>query len=121
MKRLVFEAVKIDSDIKIRKMLRHLWGPSDLAFKKYGQAKLTEQEVIVGHLLREHKISPRTAYTWFNLSNAPKEILELVETNKITFNKAQKMIRGVKMKDNRELTQLGKEILEDVVKVVGAM
>ncbi|MDP2749890.1 MAG: hypothetical protein Q8O89_03600 [Nanoarchaeota archaeon] len=119
--RLVFESVKIDSDIKIRKMLRHLWSQSDLSFKKYGQTKLTEQEIIVGHILREHKISAKTAYAWFNFSNAPKEILELAETNKITFNQAKLMIRGVKRKDNAELKQLGKELLEDVIKTLEVM
>lgn len=120
-KSLIFKAVGIENDVRIRKMLRHLCSYDGMAFNKYGERKLTNEEMIVAQILKQNQLSPRTVYRWFCLVKAPKETLELVKNNQISMNELVKLSRNLRKRKDPELEKLGKEIIQDIIKVVEAM
>jgi len=122
LKSRIFDALRIDKDIKICKMLRHIWAVGGLGFNIYRVTKLSEEEIIVAQILKECKISPRTGYRWFTLSRAPKETLENCLTQNISMNKFRKMWKGLKGRNiDEEKEKLGKELISDICSVVGGM
>lgn len=119
LKKQIFRAIGVDSDIRIQNMLSRICSDGRIEYSKYGGKKLSNDEETVAEILRVCEISPRTAYRWFRLCNSPKETLELVQCNKLSMNKLAKMYRGVRKKYCDPNTEfLGKQIMKDVVKVI---
>lgn len=119
-KRLCSEAIGISDEAVIRKILGHLRYKGAGKFKKYGVLRFSQRELVLDQLLKSNEISPRTAYGWFNLMQAPKEVCELGQNDKISQNEMKRRMQGVLQK-SPEQEKLGKEILQDILKIVEMM
>ena len=121
LKTLIFEALRLEDEIKIHKMLRHLWSDRRLGYNKFGEPKLTSEELVLAQILEKQKISAFTAYRWFRLSKAPKSMLDLITCGKISMNKVVKEYKGIRIKPSPEQEREAKSILREIVKVMGAI
>ena len=121
LKSLIFEALRLEDDRRICKMLRHLWGDCRLGYNKFGDSKLTNEELVLARILSEQKISANSAYRWFRLSNAPKDMLELAMCNKVSMNSVTRKFHGFRQKPDPEHEREGRSILREIVKVAGVM
>ena len=120
LKSLIYEALRLDNEVRIRKIVRRLCEKDSTRVSLYRNCDLSSDELVVDHILKQCKISPRTAYRWFSLSRAPKEVLELVQNGKISMNEAQRLCAKVK-KNDPETEKLGWEIMEKVAKITRGM
>jgi len=120
-KKQIFEAIRLDNDVRVRKMLRHLSRYDEMCFNKYGERRLTDDEIILAHILKVNELSPRTVYRWFALCKAPQETLELVMQNKISANKVIAICRGIREKEDPDIQKLGKSIIAEVIRVAEGM
>lgn len=120
-KRLSAEALGISEEAHLRRMLRHLARKGTSQAKKFGVLGFSQQELILDQLLKSNEVSPRTAYNWFIYIKAPEEVCELGREGKISQNEIKRRAGGVLRKSDPEHEKLGKEILQDIIRLVEAM
>ena len=116
-KQLSTDAIGISDEAVLRRMLGRLYRKGSGQVKKFGVLQLSQQELILDQLLKSQEVSPRSAYRWFLLAKAPKEVCELGREDKITQNEIQRRLRGVLQK-SPEQDKFSKEIIQDIIKVV---
>jgi len=116
-RKIVFEATKIQDDALITRMLARLCKKGRGYYRQFSVLKLTNNEMIFGELLKTHNISPQTAYKWFLLLRSKPDIIEKLKNNEISAEKA--------FLTNRERRQypkqLGKEIKEEIIELIRRM
>ena len=120
-KKLASEAIGVSDEAVLKKMLRHLWHKGSVGTKKYGVLRFSQQEIILDQLLKSNEVSPRSAYRWFSLIKVPEEVCELGREGKISQNEIQRRASGLLRKSDPEHEKLGKEILQDIIKIVEMM
>jgi hypothetical protein len=118
LKTLIFEALRLEDETKMCKMMRHLRNDYKLGYNNFGEPKLTSEELVLAQILEKQKISAVTAYKWFRLSKAPKSMLDLVTCGKISMNKVGRDYHGVRLKPSPEQEREARSILREIVKVV---
>jgi len=116
-KQLSTDAIGISDEVVIKRMLGRLYRKGTSQIKKYGILQLSQPELILDQLLKSNEVSPRSAYRWFLLAKAPKEVCELGREDKISQNEIQRRLQGVLQK-SPEQDKLSKEIIQDIIKVV---
>ena len=120
-KQLASEALGVSDEAILKKMLRHLWCKGSIRAAKYGVLRFSQQEIILDQLLKSNEVSPRSAYRWFSLIKAPEEVCELGREGKISQNEIQRRASGLLRKSDPEHEKLGKEILQDIIRIVEMM
>lgn len=120
-KQLASEAIGVSDVIILKRMLRHLWHKGSVGKNKYGVSKFSQQEIILDQLLKSNEVSPRSAYRWFSLIHAPEEVCELGREGKISQNEIQRIASRVLQKSDPEHEKLGKEILQEIIRIIEAM
>lgn len=113
-KEKLLPAIEGLTDKQVRSILCHCW------YYKYGRKKkeLIAKEKEVYDLLLEHKISPKTAYEWFRLIDAPDHIKQKIVKCEISFNDASSRMNSWRRMIS---TKNGKEIMEDMKNVIGGL
>ena len=119
-KQLTSEALGIENETAIRRMLSHLRRKGSASMKKYGVLKFTQQELILDQLLKANEVSPRAAYNWFILVRCSENVRDLGMQDLITQNEIGNRMKGL-LRKSPEQEKLGKEILNDIAKIVGVM
>jgi len=101
------------SDKQIQSILGHCnW------YRKNRRKTLNEKEREVNELLLKNNIKPSTAYYFFLLNRAPAHIKQQIKDRKLSYSTAsRKMVEWRKMMS----TRAGKEIMEDMRKVIGGL
>ena len=120
-KHLATDAIGISEETVLRKMLRHLARKGTSQVNKFSIARFSQQELILDQVLKSNEVSPRTAYNWFIYMRAPEEACELGRQGKISQNELRRRASGVLRKCDPEHEKLGKEILQEIIKIVEAM
>ncbi|MBW2972797.1 hypothetical protein KY346_00210 [Candidatus Woesearchaeota archaeon] len=120
-KQMCSEAIGVSDEVIIRKMLSKLRTKGTAKFSRYGVLRLSQRELVLDQLLKSNEISPRTAYSWFILIRAPKDVCELGRNDKISQNEMKRRMKGFLQKRHPEQEKLRKEIMKDILKVVEAM
>lgn len=120
-KDISYQAIGVNDQAVLRQMLRHISRKGSGKMVKYGVLKFSQQELILDQLLKSHQVSPRTAYNWFLYIRAPEEVCELGREGKISQNEIKKRMATGLRKSDPEHEKLGKEILLDIIKLVGRM
>ncbi|MEM4264105.1 MAG: hypothetical protein QW666_04415 [Candidatus Woesearchaeota archaeon] len=120
-KQLASEAIGVSDEAIIRRMLGHLRRKGTCKFNKYGVLQFSQKELVLDQLLKSNEVSPRSAYRWFLLLKAPEEVRELGQDNKISQNEMWRRAQGVLQNSSPEQEKLGKEILQDIIKIVEMM
>ena len=120
-KQLASEAIGVSDVIVLKRMLRHLWSKGSVRTSKYGVLRFSQQEILLDQLLKSNEVSPRSAYRWFSLVKAPEEICELGRDGKISQNEIQRRASGLLRKSDPEHEKLGKEILQNIIRIVEMM
>ncbi len=120
-KQLCADAIGVSEDEVIRKMLGRLRKRGVVQKRKYGLGRFTQQELILDQLLKSNEVSPRTAYRWFCMLKAPKEILEIGKENELSQNEILRRSQGVLQKVTPEQQELGEEIRQEILKLVRLM
>jgi hypothetical protein len=121
LKRLSSEAIGVSDEALLRGMLRRLSRKGSGSINKYGVLRFSQQELVLDQLLKSSEVSPRSAYRWFSLLKAPIEAHELGRCGKLSQNQIEKQYSKVLRKSDPEQDKLGKEILQDIIKVVEGM
>ena len=120
-KELSSQAIGVTDTDVLRQMLRHISRKGSGKILKYGSLKFSQQELILDQLLKSQQVSPRTAYNWFLYIRAPEEACELAREGKISQNEIKRRMEAGLRKSDPEHEKLGKEILQDIIKLVGRM
>ena len=120
-KQLASEAIGISDETVLKRMLRHLWSKGNVRTNKYSVLRFSQQEIILDQLLKSNEVSPRSAYRWFSLVKAPEEVCELGREGKISQNEIQRRASGLLRKSDPEHEKLGKEILQNIIRIVEMM
>ena len=118
LKQLSAEAIGVSDVATLRRMLSHLRRKGSAEFLKFGILKLSQQELILDQLLKANEVSPKTAYTWFLLLRAPPEVIESAQKDEISFNEMRRKCVGVRKKSTPEEEALGKEIIQDIIRLI---
>lgn len=120
-KQLSSEAIGITDNVILKKMLRRLCDKSKISTKKYGVARFSQQELILDQLLKDNEVSPRSAYRWFSLLQVPENVRQLGQECKISQNEIVRLSRNERLRSDPEHEKQGKEILQDILRLVEAM
>ena len=120
-KLLSSEAIGVNDNVILKKMLRRLCDKSKISTLKYGVLRFSQQELILDQLLKDNEVSPRSAYRWFSLLYVPKNVRQLGEECKISQNEIIRLSRKERLKSDLEHEKLGKEILQDIIRIVEMM
>lgn len=120
-KKLSSEAIGVSDEVILKKMLRRLCDKGRVSTKKYGVARFSQQELLLGQLLKDQEVSPRSAYRWFRLLKVSENVRQLGENCQISQNEIARLSRNERLKSDPEHEKLGKEILRDIIKLVEAM
>ncbi len=119
LKQISSEAIGVSETTVLRRMLSRIRRKGSAEFRKYNILKLTQQELILDQLLKAHEVSPKTAYTWFLLLKAPKEVIESGQKDKLSQNEMLRRCVGVRQKSaDPEHEKLGQEIIHDIIKLI---
>jgi len=121
LKTLSREAIGVSDEDVLRRILRRLYCKGSGDIKRYGVLQFSQQELILDQLLKSNEVSPRSAYRWFSLLKAPKDVCELGRSGKITQNEMEQRSSALLRKSDPEHEKLGKEIIQDITKVVEVM
>jgi len=116
-RKIVFEATKIQDDAVITRMLARLCRKGGGYYRQFSVLNLTNNEIILGELLKTHKISPKTAYKWFLILRSKGDVLERLKNNEISASEAYLLERQRKQYPE----QLGKEIKEEIIELIRRM
>ena len=109
-RKIVFEAMKVEDDAVITRMLSRLSKKGTGYYRHFGVLNLSNNEIILGELLKSHNISPITAYKWFLLLRSKKDVLEKLQNNEISAVKAASLKR-----DSKNLSSIkGREIIDEI-------
>jgi len=119
LRKLIFDATGINDLVLIRRMIGRLSKYGLPKVNKFGMPMKDETTIIVGTILDQQKVSPKTAYRWLLVLKQPQEILNQINSGEISMNKAILMKREEKRTIDPEHEKLGKEILSDMIKLVG--
>ncbi|MDP3699236.1 MAG: hypothetical protein Q8R47_06665 [Nanoarchaeota archaeon] len=120
-KQLSSEAIGVTDNIILKKMLRRLCDKSKVSAMKYGVLRFSQQELILDQLLKDNEVSPRSAYRWFSLLQVPENVRQLGEECKISQNEIMHLSSNERLKSDPEHEKLGKEILQDIIRIVEMM
>ncbi len=116
-RKIVFEATKIQDDVVITRMLARVSRRGKGYYRQFSVLKLTNNEIMLEELLKTHKISPRTAYKWFLLLRSKPDVLEKLREGEITAVDAYMTNR-----ERRQYPkQLGREIKEEIIELIRRM
>lgn len=112
-KQKLSSAIQGMNDKQIRNILCHC------SYYKAGRRNnLNEKEREVYDLLLRNKLSPKTTYQWFCLTNAPDHIKDKIRKREISYEDAQSKSyawrRMIGMKN-------GKEIMEEMKTIIGGL
>ena len=121
LKTLSREAIGVSDEAVLRRMLRRLYHKGSGNLKQYGVLQFSQQELILDQLMKSNEVSPRTAYNWFLYIRVPEEVCDLGRSGKISQNEIKRCSETVLRKSDPEQDKLGKEILQDIVRVVEVM
>lgn len=116
-RKIVFEATKIQDDVVITRMLARTSRRGKGYYRQFSVLKLTNNEIILEEVLKTHKISPRTAYKWFLLLRSKSDVIEKLRDGEITASDAYLTNRERRQYPKR----LGKEIKEEIIELIGRM
>ena len=119
LKQLAADAIGVSDMVVLRRMISRLRRKGTAEFRKYGVLKLTQQELVLDQILRANEVSPKTAYTWFLLLKAPKEVVESGQQDRLSQNEMLRRCRSVRQKSaSPEHEKLGQEIIQDIIKLI---
>ncbi len=118
LKQLATDAIGVSDIATLRRMISRLRRKGTAEFKKYGILKFTQQELILDQLLKANEVSPKTAYRWFFLLRAPKEVIESGQQDRISQNEMLRRYRSVRQKSDPEQDKLGQKIIQDIIKLI---
>lgn len=118
LKRLSAEAIGVSDEVILRRMLSRIKRKGSAEFRKYNILKLTQQEIILDQLLKANEVSPKSAYTWFLLLRAPKEVIESGQKDQLSQRKMLSFCKSVRQKSDPAKEKLGQEILQDIIRLI---
>ena len=117
-KQLINDSIGINDLFLIKKMIGRLSRYNTPRVNKYNISRLNQNEDVVRQILDEQEISPKSAYRWFLLLEQPKDVIDLVHSGQISINEAIRRSQKIKREIDPEHTKLGKEIIEEIRKLV---
>lgn len=118
LKQLSAEAIGVSDEAVLRRMLSKLRRKGTAEFRKFGILRLSQQELILDQLLKANEVSPKSAYSWFLLLRAPPEVIESGRKDRLSQNEMLRRSSGVRQKSTPEQEALGKEILQDIIRLI---
>ena len=118
LKQLASEAIGVSEEAVLKRMLGRLKRKGNAEFKKYGILRFSQQELILDQILKANEISPRTAYIWFLAIRNPEEVLEKGRRDELSQNQMVKLSRFVRPKSDPKHEALGKEIIQDIIRLI---
>ena len=121
LRKLIYDATGIDDLVLIKKMVNRLSRYGLPEVSKYSFSRLSEQEKIVRQILEVNEISPKSAYKWLLLLGQPQSLIDLVNSGNISMNEMTRRCTKIKREIDPEHEKLGKEIIDDITKLVEAI
>ena len=118
LKQLAADAIGVTDFLVLRRMISRLRRKGTAEFRKYGVLKFTQQELVLDQILKANEVSPKTAYRWFFLLKAPKEVIESGQQDRISQNEMLRRYSSVRRKSDPEQDKLGQEIIQDILKLI---
>jgi len=116
-RKVVFEATKIQDDQVITKMLARISRKGRGYYRQFSVLNLTNNEIVMEQLLKTHKLSPHTVYKWFLLLRSKPDVLSKLREGEMTAKDAFLTNRERKQYPK----QLGREIKEEIIELIRRM